>query len=31
MYDDVEQTRCIMVVYNNNMEILTYPEKLNIK
>ena len=31
MYNDVEQTRYTTVVYNDNMEILIYPEKLNIK
>ena len=26
MYNDVEQRRCTTVVYNDNMEILIYPE-----
>jgi len=31
MYNDVEQRRCTAVVYSDNMEILIYPEKQNIK
>ena len=31
MYTDVEQRRYTTVVYNDNMEILIYPEKLIIK
>lgn len=31
MYTDVQQRRYTTVVYNDIMEILIYPEKLNIK
>jgi len=31
MYNDVEQRRCITVVYKDNIEILIYQQKLNIK
>ena len=31
MYTDVEQRRYTTVVYNDNMEILIYPEKLMVK
>jgi len=31
MYNDLEQRRCTTVVYNDNIEILIYPEKLIIK